>query len=322
MAVATDLPSLCSSVQDLTNPDFCGVGVLASYTVGVALVFLHQAGFAILGCFSERTNRIHHESQVLDPRNHGHTQHPASDTRPYQFHASINASSVCLFDTAIVLAISWEVAALLSLNSPNLVQTTHDVLLVCLTTYASLAITLGALCTSFDLSRRHKFRIGSCFLSFFLCTFITGIAQHLMVKDDFPKEVCLRFFNDFKPNMRKYFVVLSVVFWVTSIIMVAVLFVPTAASEQVQSGASRTQSHRRFLDFIMRSRLYVVVLVEILLLIIILLVNHYFVPEQVLRAQAGGKLAEGQWSFGQIVGKTSHNVSRQNPDSSAHSYRK
>ena len=34
----------------------------------------------------------------------------------------------------------------------------------------------------------------------------------------------------------------------------------------------------------------------------IIFVNHFYVPEQVLRAQAGGQLAESQWTFGQIVG--------------------
>jgi hypothetical protein len=302
MTTTTDLPSLCGNVQDLTNPDFCGVGVLASYTVGVGLVFLHQAAFAILGCTSKRQNQTHPESQPIGT-GASRVQHNASDTRPYQLRPSVTASSISLFETAIVLAISWEVAALLSLNSTSAVQTTHDVLLICVTTYASLAIVLGALCTSFDHIRRHKFRIGYCLLSLFLSAFITGIAQHRMVKDDFPKEVCLPFFNEYKSNMRKYFVVLSAVFWVISSIMVVIMFLPTAASRQVSSETPKTQYHLRLLDFLMRSRLYVVILLELMLLIMTLLVNHFFVPEQVLRAQAGGKLAEGHWSFGQIVGE-------------------
>jgi hypothetical protein len=271
------LPPSCGSIQDLTNPDFCGVGVLGSYTVGVALVFLHQAGFAILGCTSRRRKTL-----PDDPDD------PAPETARFQFHPSISASSISLFDTAIVLSISWQIAALLSLNSPSSVQTSHDVLLVCLTTYASLAISFGALCTSFDHVRRHKYRLLFALLATILCAAVTGMGQRAIQRDNFPKETCLPFFTDYKPAIRRYFVVLSVVFWAISLLLLGILYL----------SLRRT----RLSPLLSASRLYIVLLCELTLLTLIVLVNHHFVPEQVLRAQAGGQLAESQWTFGQIVG--------------------
>lgn len=300
------VPASCGSVQDLTNPDFCGTGVLASYTVGVALVFLHQGGFAILGCISNGRKNVKHGDS--EPGSVG-TSNPtefhedyASDTDRWQFRPSIEASSISLFDTAIVLSISWQVAALLSLNSPSSVQTTHDVLLVCVTAYASIAISLGALCTSFNHIRRHKYRLLSAVAAAVLCAAVTGVACQAIIKDDFPKEICLPFFNDYKPKMRKYFVVLSVVFWIISVIMVVMMCLALKSTRLAAIRERVHRSHPRMLRFLKTSRLYIVVAVELLLLVMIVLVSHYYIPEQVLRAQAGGQLAESQWTFGQIVG--------------------
>lgn len=291
-----NLPASCGSVQDLTNPDFCGIGVLASYTLGVGLLFLHQLAFQISACTSRRKNTL-----TQDEYDDANTQHRhVSDTKRFQLGASIAASSISLYDTAIVLAISWQIAALLSLNTSSSVQTTHDVLLVCLTAYASIAISLGALCTSFDHIRRHKYRFGFCLFSLILCIAVTGLGQQIMVEDNFPKEICLPFFNDYKPNMRKYFVVLSAVFWITSIIMIVTLLTPSTRTKDVATwNLTGSRLHRYC---VASWKFYVVFAAEMLLLVMTVLVNHYFVPEQVLRAQAGGQLAESQWTFGQIVG--------------------
>ena len=298
-----NLPASCGSVQDLTNPDFCGTGVFASYTVGVALVFVHQASFAIMGCISKRRANLetrNSELGVSDPADI--QQSYASDTERWQLKPSLEASSISLFDTAIVLAISWQVAALLSLNSASSVQTTHDILLVCLTSYAAIAISLGALCTSFDHIRRHKYRLIFSVVATILCAAVTGVAYQAILKDDYPKEICLPFFNDYKQNMRRYFVVLSVVFWIISLIMVLTMCLSLRSTRLTTMRERFNQSHPRTLRCLSKSRLYIVVIVELVLLVMIIFVNHFYVPEQVLRAQAGGQLAESQWTFGQIVG--------------------
>jgi hypothetical protein len=124
----------------------------------------------------------------------------------------------------------------------------------------------------------------------------------VILKDDFPKEICLPFFNDYKQNMRRYFVVLSVVFWIISLIMVLTMCLSLKSTPLATIRERLNQSHPRALRCLSKSRLYVVVIVELVLLVMIVLVNHFYVPEQVLRAQAGGQLAESQWTFGQIVG--------------------
>lgn len=263
-------------------------------------MFLHQASFAVLRCMSNRRTILESEPIASDPTDLH--QYYASDTKRWQFRPSVEASSISLFDTAIVLAISWQIAALLSLNSPSSVQTTHDVLLVCLTAYASIGISLGALCTSFDHIRRHKYRLMFAVIATILCAAVTGMGQRAIQQDNFPKEICLPFFTDYKQNMRRFFIILSVVFWLISLIMLLMMCLSLRSAQLITLRSRLQRSHPQLLRRLSASRLYVVVVVELILLVIILLVNHYYVPEQVLRAQAGGQLAESQWTFGQIVG--------------------
>jgi len=111
-------------------------------------------------------------------------------------------------------------------------------------------------------------------------------------------EVCLPFFKQYLPMMRKSFTILSVTFWACVTLMVGMLMMsPAGASSHFD--ARKRSTIESWVD---RSRVHVFLVIELILLVLIILVNHFFVPEQVLRAQSGGKLAEGHWSFGQIVG--------------------
>jgi Na+/melibiose symporter-like transporter len=149
---------------------------------------------------------------------------------------------------------------------------------------------------------RHKYRLIFAVIATILCAAVTGMAQRAIQQDNFPKETCLPFFTDYKQNMRRFFIILSIVFWLISLIMLLMLCLSLRSTTLMTLRSRLQQSHPQLFRCLSTSRLYTVVIVELVLLVMIILVNHYYVPEQVLRAQAGGQLAESQWTFGQIVG--------------------
>ncbi len=146
--------------------------------------------------------------------------------------------------------------------------------------------------------RRHWYRLSFCLLSLLLCVPVTVLADQSIKRDQFPVEVCLPFFKEYLPMIRKSFVILSVTFWACATLMVGMLVMSPAGHSFGFNGRKHSTLELR----VERSRIYVFLVIKLVLLVLIVLVNHFFVPEQVLRAQAGGKLSEGQWSFGQIVG--------------------
>lgn len=135
-------------------------------------------------------------------------------------------------------------------------------------------------------------------MSILLCVPVTFVAAETIRRDNFPTEACLPFFSTYLPMMRKSFIFLSVTFWFCATLLVMLLVLSPAGESSNAHGRKRSP----LASWIQRSIVYVFLVIEFILLVLTVLVNHFFVPEQVLRAQAGGKLAEGHWSFGQIIG--------------------
>jgi hypothetical protein len=170
--------------------------------------------------------------------------------------------------------------------------------MISLTTYTSIVIALGALCTTWSHMRRHWYRLSFCLMSILLSVPVTLLADKSIRRGQFPMEACLPFFKEYLPMMRKSFTLLTVAFWACATLMVALLLV-SPFGESSDANARKRSPLERWAE---KSRVYVFLAIELIFLVLVVLVNHFFVPEQVLREQARGELAEGHWSFGQIVG--------------------
>jgi hypothetical protein len=109
-------------------------------------------------------------------------------------------------------------------------------------------------------------------------------------------ESCLSFFKTYLPATRRWFVIESVLFWIWAALMLLLLSMTPA------SVIGRTNSMGRLRKLLVSSTAYIFWSVLALQTTLFITIVHVFVPEQVLRAQAGRNLEESHWTFGQSVG--------------------
>lgn len=125
---------------------------------------------------------------------------------------------------------------------------------------------------------------------------VTVLAGIKIDEDQFPMESCFPFFKTYLPEIRRWFVIEFVLFWVWTALMLLLLFMTPAPV------IGRTNSMGRLRKLLVSSTAYIFWIALALQTALFVFIVHVFVPEQVLRAQAGGMPEEGQWTFGQIVG--------------------
>ncbi|KAI9847249.1 MAG: hypothetical protein M1838_000963 [Thelocarpon superellum] len=185
----TPSPSSCVKLGGIDIPDISGIGVLASYVFGTALVFFH-VGFDAF------------------------------------YEASFTASSLILFDTAGFLALSWQIAALFQLSRG--IGLTYNALMICFTAFLSIAITLGALGSAWEHMRRRQYRLTLLLFSVLLSIAVTAFTGKAMLATTYPLDQCVPFFVDHLGAMKSSYIGICVLFWITvSILSYTFLFLHT-----------------------------------------------------------------------------------------------
>lgn len=219
----------------------------------------------------------------------------------------LGETSLPLFQTAAILGLSWNVASVYLLASSP--RTNHSAEATWLTSSSSLSIGFGALHTRWTHKRPEWTWLVVFFVSFPLCAGVNVLAARRVFGEEIPVESCLKFFQDYREAIRHTFIVHSVLFWASSFVMLFLLLLrPVVDGNTRHRDADVDTEHQntkrntnKGIRAWGRWWAWTILAIFSLQLVLFILIFHHFVPEQVLRKEAGGQLDEGKMTFGQIL---------------------
>merc|ERR1711939_257189 len=142
-----------------------------------------------------------------------------------------------------------------------------------------------------------------------LCAGVNVLAARRVFGEEIPVESCLKFFQDYREAIRHTFIVHSVLFWASSFVMLFLLLLrPVVDGNTRHRDADVDTEHQntkrntnKGIRAWGRWWAWTILAIFSLQLVLFILIFHHFVPEQVLRKEAGGQLDEGKMTFGQIL---------------------
>lgn len=166
--------------------------------------------------------------------------------------------------------------------------------MITLTAYSSVLLPLAVLHLAWERLRTQPLRLMPLLFSVVLSILVTVLAWNSITKDQFPVESCFTFFKAYRPAIRKYFVVESILFWVCAICLLSIGVADTPCNQRMAFLEAPCSWAKRFASGM---ALGIVIFQTAFIIIVV----HAIVPEQELRKEAGDRIKAGHGHLGRLL---------------------